>query len=234
MTTFATPAPTPTLATPLARAGYSSRTGWRPGGGHTGPVTKPIDRPHVVRFDRDRVRQIEADEAAAVTAELAGIADERARLDRAIAIVNAANKLDAARDRQVDLALSLWAHDEVRAVNVGLGRVRQQWHNLRTERLGEVDADQARLVVAHVPAEQAVPELARLTERILRAEARAAAALPTRNQIALAGVEAGWWTGVEIAARMGVNKSWISRLWREQTGSTRNRRRQPQRQPSPE
>jgi hypothetical protein len=173
------------------------------------------------------VRQIDADEAAAVSAELAGIADERERLDRAIAIVNEANTLDADRSRQVDLALSLWTHDDVRAVNVGLGRVRQQWHNLRTERLGEVDVEQARLVVARVPADEAVPELARLTERILRAEARAAAALPTRNEIALAGIDAGWWTGIEIAQRMGVNKSWVSRLWRAQTGTTRNQPRRP-------
>jgi len=84
--------------------------------------------------------------------------------------------------------------------------------------------------VTHVPADKAVPELARLTERILRAEARETAALPTRNEIALAGIDAGWWSGTEIAAHMGVNKSWVSRLWREQTGTTRNQPRQARQQ----
>lgn len=150
-------------------------------------------------LDRDSIRE---EQTALVARELAGITDPVKRLRKSAEIVNTAQAdFDHLRPRRDAYALSLWAHDGIRALNRAIGVNRTRWYEIR----GDIDPGAVR---HYITAASKLPGLA--TETAEREE-RARAARVIRDGAISELLDAGW-SRPDIAAIIGRNPSRISHI----------------------
>lgn len=165
-------------------------------------MTKRIDRPVLPRLDRE---QIAADESTAVAAILARYPDRLERLGVASKLADEAQAAaDKDRPTRDKLALSLSAHDGVRAVNHVLGVTRTRYAEMR----------KAVAEPKHYPT--AARRLPALADAVARHEARAQAAREARDAIVMELLEEGV-PRPQIAERIGRNPSRVSHIKRRET-----------------
>lgn len=167
--------------------------------------------------------------AASIThAELAGIRDEAARLNRAVKIVaEVEGKLEPLRERRDALAVSLSVYDGVRAVNTMAGLGRTQMSKIKRAAIGGEDlplmpgtsqtidkvayrALAERHGVPHYP--DAASELPAVAAQVVTLTATQEAAREVRDEIALGWISKGVKTKTEVAKIMGVDRSRIAHL----------------------
>lgn len=150
-------------------------------------------------LDRDSIK---AQQEAAVAAELQALTDPAERLRVAAEIVNTAQaEFERLRPRRDSYAMSLWAHDGVRALNRVIGVNRTRWYEVRGE------ADQS--AVKHI--KTAADKLPRLAADTAAAEERARAGRAARDE-AIGELLTLGWGRPEIAAIIGRNPSRVSHI----------------------
>lgn len=179
-------------------------------------------QPRIARLDR---AAIAAEEHANVLADIAHISNRLDRLGRAGLIADKAEvEAHQLRPRRDAIALSLWAHDEVRAVDRIVGLARTRFYDLRMIAVGDigVKADGTSWTDAELRAfarpkveriAKAKAKIVAAADRVARAEARATAAREVRDKI-VAELLAEGWDRVSISVRIGRNPSRISHIKR--------------------
>lgn len=156
-------------------------------------------KPILPLLDRDRIR---AEQCEVVEAALARVKAPADRLRVAAEIANAAQaEFDKLRPRRDAYAISLWAHDGLRALNRVIGVNRTRWYEIR----GDVNPADVRYYAT------AMSKLPQLAADTAAAEERARAARHYRDETIAELVRNGW-ARTQIAEIIGRNPSRISHI----------------------